>query len=112
MIYEDIVEHAEICSINNIHYFSDDQMRCLLAKNRLANVCKFLNDGWKPKSGNTVYGFLLEGKHQNILFPLYIWDVVDCYLPQFAFKTKELAQQAIKILGEETVKLALEPLGI
>ena len=28
------------------------------------------------------------------------------------FKTKELAQQAIEILGEETVKLALEPLGI
>lgn len=28
------------------------------------------------------------------------------------FKSKELAQQAIEILGEETVKLALEPLGI
>ena len=28
------------------------------------------------------------------------------------FKTKKLAQQAIEILGEETVKLALEPLGI
>jgi hypothetical protein len=26
------------------------------------------------------------------------------------FKSKEAAQQAIKILGEETVKLALEPL--
>ena len=31
---------------------------------------------------------------------------------RIVFKTKELAQQAIKILGEETVKLALEPLGI
>lgn len=28
------------------------------------------------------------------------------------FKSAELAQQAIEILGEETIKLALEPLGI
>ena len=28
------------------------------------------------------------------------------------FKSKEIAQQAIEILGEETVKLALEPLGV
>ena len=87
------------------------QLECILAKNKLANVAKYLNDGWDPS--NT----------ENIMYYLYIdWDghifvtsstIYDKhYLSNIIFKTKELAKQAIKILGEETVKLALEPLGI
>ena len=86
------------------------QLECILAKNKLANVAKYLNDGWKPTVGDTAW-YIISYGHNNI-------DIVDADFQhshcssRIIFKTKELAQQAIEILGEETVKLALEPLGI
>ena len=93
--------------VANEHY-----LECLLAKNKLANVAKYLNGEWKPKSGDVVCEFVLEGRNRNIVFPLFSWDVDHCYFPQFVFKDAEMAERAIEILGEETIKLALEPLGI
>ena len=86
------------------------QLECILAKNKLANVAKYLNDGWNPTVGYTAW-YIISYGHNNI-------DIIDADFQhshcssRIIFKTKELAQQAIKILGEETVKLALEPLGI
>ena len=89
------------------------QLECILAKNKLANVAKYLNDGWKPS-------YTSDGHYDAwVLFTTPNKDyigcvkIVDCaYNSNVLFKSFELAQQAIKILGEETVKLALEPLGI
>lgn len=86
------------------------QLECILAKNKLANVAKYLNDGWKPTVGDTAW-YIISYGHNNI-------DIVDADFQhshcssRIIFKTKEFAQQAMKILGEETIKLALEPLGI
>lgn len=86
------------------------QLECILAKNQLANVAKYLNDGWNPTVGYTAW-YIISYGHNNI-------DIVDADFQhshcssRIIFKTKELAQQAIEILGRETVKLALEPLGI
>lgn len=86
------------------------QLECILAKNKLVNVAKYLNNGWKPTVGDTAW-YIISYGHNNI-------DIVDAYFQhshcssRIIFKSKELAQQAIEILGEETVKLALEPLGI
>ena len=91
---------------------TEHQLDCILAKNKLVNVAKYLNDEWKPIYATSVW--------------IIVWD---CYLGYHAtsiqvgstafkcyglviFKSEELAQQAIEILGEETIKLALEPLGI
>lgn len=83
------------------------QLECILAKNKLANVAKFLNDGWKPNSGDHVYYLTCE------LDELYTnkYSFYAC-ANLIVFKTQKDAEQAIKILGEDTVKLALEPLGI
>lgn len=86
------------------------QLECILAKNNLANVAKYLNDGWNPTIGDTAW-YIISYGHNNI-------DIVDADFQhshcssRIIFKTKEFAQQAMEILGEETVKLALEPLGI
>ena len=86
------------------------QLECILAKNKLANVAKYLNGEWKPAVEDTAW-YIISYGNNNI-------DIVNDYFQhsscssRIIFKTKELAQQAIKILGEETVKLALEPLGI
>ena len=86
------------------------QLECILAKNKLVNVAKYLNDGWKPAVEDTAW-YIISYGNNNI-------DIVNDYFQhsscssRIIFKTKELAQQAMGILGEETVKLALEPLGI
>lgn len=95
---------------DNNNATSKYQLRCILAKNKLANVARYLNSDWKPKLGDVVIGIKLEGENSDIIFPAYSWYAYRCYLPQFAFKNKELAEQAVEILGKETVKLALTPL--
>lgn len=88
---------------------SKHQLECILAKNKLANTAVYLNNGWKPNLRQD-YGCCLA---------------IDCYdrliiegcallcthsAGKIMFKSEELARQAIEILGEETVKLALTPL--
>jgi hypothetical protein len=87
------------------------QLECILAKNKLANVARYLNGEWKP--GKTYLGHF----DAYVLFCTPNKDYIgytkiqNCaYNSNVLFKSSELAQQAIKILGEETVKLALEPL--
>lgn len=85
---------------------SEHQLECILAKNKLATVAAYLNEGWKPEEWKHYY--YLDIDHTSI--------VVDTSpfctgTSRILFKSKELAQRAIKILGKETIKLALEPLG-
>ena len=88
------------------------QLKCILAKNMLANVAKYLNDGWKPDkncNGHFDAWVLYLTSNNDIGYGMI---TNCCENNNILFKSFELAQQAIKILGEETVKLALEPLGI
>lgn len=84
---------------------SNNHMKKILAINSLMIVAKYLNDGWVPDfnnmkepkymmattNGNTVYIEKAYGFKASIVY----------------FKTNELAQQAIDILGEDTIKQAL-----
>lgn len=90
---------------------SRHQLECILAKNKLANCAKYLNGEWKP--GKTVSGHF----NAYVLWATPNKDYIGCIKIQecahnsnVLFKSPELAQQAIQILGEETIKLALEPL--
>lgn len=89
----------------NEHY-----LECLLAKNKLATVAKYLNDGWKPLRYDNIFVLAQMSGGVSIFAVVNGSIASDC--GTIWFKTEELAQQAIEILGEETVKLALEPLGI
>ena len=107
---------GKICSSNITQYVTDPnnattehQLECILAKNMLANTAKYLNDGWKPDRCSDIY--YINNYYGNLVVYSAKGESSIC-LGQYIFKTKELAQQAIKILGKETVKLALEPLGI
>ena len=86
------------------------QLECLLAKNQLANVAKYLNGEWKPNKGDHVFTLTFHGDFENsLMVGIYYFGTGE---NQIIFKTQKAARQAIEILGEETVKLALEPLGI
>lgn len=93
----------------NWHYCtnctSEKQAQKLRAINQLMNVAKYLNGGWQPNWNSTYeenkyYLRICNRKIEIGCATIYISDIV-------YFKSKELAQQAIGILGEETIKLAL-----
>lgn len=85
---------------------SKKQLQRLLAINKLMNVAEYLNEGWKPdwkdplKSkwyilwDNCSNKFEIGYRNSYTSGPVY-------------FKTPDLALQAIEIIGEEEVKLAL-----
>lgn len=90
---------------------TEHQLKCILAKNQLANIAVYLNDGWKlTNTESTVYYLSMDLNNHIFVSSCSIYG--GHYFCNIVFKSKELAQQAIEILGEETVKLALEPLGI
>jgi hypothetical protein len=87
------------------------QLECILAKNKLANVAIYLNNGWKPNLDSDYgYGIAIgyNSNHDLIIDRCAVLCMFSS--GKVIFKSEELAQKAIEILGEETVKLALEPL--
>lgn len=85
---------------------SEKQAKKLLAINQLMNVAKYLNGDWKPDwndDNEKKYTISLDRNNKKINIT---WNVLVNKCPVY-FKTEELAQKAIDILGEETIKLAL-----
>lgn len=95
---------AHVINATNKH-----QLECILAKNKLANCAVYLNNGWKPNLESDCGSCIVLDCFDDLMFDSC---AVLCAhsLGKVMFKSRELAQQAIEILGEETVKLALEPL--
>jgi hypothetical protein len=82
------------------------QLQRLLATNKLMNVAYYLNNGWEPDWNDSeqekfyiYYNSAIETINVSTNF-YYNNGVV-------YFKSIKIAEQAIKILGEETIKLAL-----
>lgn len=88
------------------------QLECILAKNKLANCARFLNGKWKEYEDNhsSVYKYIIWYNLRIDTLAIEESHNYVQYTGNIIFKSKELAQQAIEILGEKTVKLALEPL--
>ena len=93
---------------NSISYH---QLECIIAKNQLANIAVYFNDGWKPTVGDSYTTLEYFYKSKDVLAVPNVWYGESSY-EQIIFHNEEDAWKAIEILGEETVKLALEPLGI
>lgn len=97
------------------HMFVADvyQLERIIAKNMLANVAKYLNGEWKPWHDKSITSIVVLKETKTGVSPCeVISGSCSSVCGSIWFKTKDLARQAIEILGEETVKLALEPLGI
>lgn len=100
-VHENEIKEGVIrCSYNDIdNYTSLAQAKRTLAFNKLQNIAKYLNKGWKPdftdsnprticKNRAGGYNFLSNGLLQA---------------GAIYFKTEELAQEAIRIMGEESL---------
>lgn len=82
------------------------QLQRLLAINKLMNVAYYLNEGsefnWKDRSE---YKYFIYYNNNKKIFQIDSNTFVNYGIVYF--KSKELAKQAIEILGEDTIKLAL-----
>lgn len=82
---------------------SKKQLEKLGAINKLLNVAKYLNGDWKPDWNKVEPKWHLSIKEGVITtFHLFYDNSSIVY-----FRTEELARQAVQILGEETIRLAL-----
>lgn len=95
---------------SNVEEFShlakhSSQLERILALNKLMNVAEYLNEGWKPnwKDSTDKWYLLWQACDEQ----LYTIGLSHIQYPGPVFKTRDLALQAIEILGEEEVKLAL-----
>lgn len=81
-----------------------EQLESILALNKLCNVAKWLNEGWLPKFGSSYYRNYVIVTRKNGL-------EVDCcsHTKNSAvyFKSRDLANKAIEILGEDEIRKAL-----
>lgn len=105
-----IVE-TDICNCFQVNYSNNctsrRQAEKLLAINKLMNVAKYLNDGWQPNWNNGTRDSKYYIYYSNWYDQLSVNSTYGVKSQSIYFKTKELAEQAIKILGEETIRLAL-----
>lgn len=84
---------------------SKKQLQRLLAINKLMNVAEYLNEGWKPDWTDSTHKWYLLWRASSKKF-----DITGLCCTQYTgpvFRTPDLALQAIDILGEDEVKLAL-----
>jgi hypothetical protein len=122
--YEDVCKklfergHYHTDGNGNIHFVNwtnecpnnastQHQLECILAKNQLANTARYLNSEWDNYLTDLYYIIWMHPRIRSLHVEQANFSS-EC--STVIFKSRELAQQAIEILGEETVKLALEPL--
>lgn len=96
---------AHIYESNNAT--TKQQLECILAKNKLANVARYLNGEWDTFNNDNHYIIWMNHLTRNLHIE---HSTLSSEHSTIVFKSKELAEQAIEILGEETIKVALIPL--
>ena len=90
--------------INPTNCVSRKHAEKLSAINKLLNVAKYLNGDWQP-NWDDVNEYKWCFRQRNGCIDLNFYMTIS-HCPVY-FKSEELAKQAIEILGEETIKLAL-----
>lgn len=82
------------------------QLEKLLALNKLMNIAYYLNDGWEP-NWNDIEQEKFYIYYSNVSKTIEIDYNCVCNSGGVYFKSRELAEQAIEILGKDIIKLAL-----
>lgn len=104
-ILDCVVGVTEHVSHNTNNCTSKKQAEKLLAINKLMNVAKYLNGDWKPDWFDGESKFYLRFDHISNVISIGNESIISSEV--VFFKTPQLAKEAIEILGEETIKLAL-----
>lgn len=90
---------GEMCYDNINNCASMAQAKRLNAFNKLQNIAKYLNKGWKPKFGCDNENWAIV-KDEEGLVPRYNMRTND---GSVYFKSQELTKEAIRLMGEESL---------
>lgn len=96
-IYTATVGRANYNNLNNCTSYA--QAKRLLAFNKLMNIAKYLNNGWKPTFGLGKRNWSIFNEGNNYL-PLWVDITENCSV---YFKSEEAANEAIRLMGEESL---------
>lgn len=107
LTYKDINAKLYEHKANIIHFMNTTSIKHekkINAINKLLEVAKYLNGDWKPDWENGIqYKWFIRIVSNEV-----VADYTIGYIDSFVyFRTQELAEQAVKILGEEIIRLAL-----
>lgn len=94
----------------NLLSTTKEQLESILALNKLCNVAKYLNDGWLPTFNHNCYVINTPAHKEPVEIRVTLTEIAGGYGIKYSsvyFKSKELAQQAIEILGESVIRQAL-----
>lgn len=97
IIEADVLRYCSYKDINNCT--SKAQAKRLVAFNKLQNIAKYLNKGWKPdfRSPEKKWSIVKDGESYS---PVYVLAINDANV---YFKSKDLALEAICLIGEESL---------
>lgn len=78
---------------------SEAQCKRMVAFNKLQNIAKYLNKGWKPdfRSPEKKWSIVKDGESYS---PVYVLAINDASV---YFKSKDLALEAIRLMGDESL---------
>ena len=108
LTYEDVVKELYPNSHQKLmagYFNSEKHLQKLIATNKLMNVAKYLNSDWQPNWSSDEDKYYIY--YSNQYGGLRIDVAVSVQENNIFFKSKELAEKAIEILGEDTIKLVL-----
>lgn len=98
LTYEDVEKEMD-------YYFSDEMMEKEKAIHQILLVAKFLNKDWKPDFSDADEEKWFPCIGSNGKIEIHYATRVNYEIVYF--RTEELAKQAIQILGEDVIRLAL-----
>lgn len=110
MAYDGTIRHFEVNETNFLDVSngtSENQLKKLIALNKLMNVQKWIEKGWKPDWIN-MHQIKWVIRHHTIHDTLDIMEGDDTKKGlDIYFSSKSNAEKAIKILGEDVIRQAL-----
>lgn len=89
-----------------INCMSETQVKRLMAFNKLQNIAIYLNDGWHPDFNDESKKWFIMS---NGNFKYKVGYNTRCMGSGVHFKTKELAEEAARIMGEESLADLFNP---
>lgn len=101
-IYDQNIEFGKQTSYNfedAVNCTSVAQAKRMVAFNKLQNIAKYLNNGWKPTFGLGKRNWSICKEGNNYL-PLWVDITENCSV---YFKSEEAANEAIRLMGEESL---------
>lgn len=100
--YDDICKKLFLDMIaykKSVKCTTPEQVKCMTAFNKLQNIAKYLNKGWKPKFGCDEENWAIV-KDEEGFVPRYNQRTND---GSVYFKSKDLVLEAIRLMGEESL---------